>query len=43
MGGKRFAVVNMQTTEFIVVLFVNYCIIFYTNIGKPTFPPPCAY
>ena len=33
----------MQNTEFILVLlFINYCIIFHTNDCKPTCAPPCA-
>ena len=27
----------------IVLLFVNYCIIFHTNNCKPTFVPPCIF
>ena len=33
---------GMQNTEFILVLlFINYYIIFHTNTYKPTFATPC--
>ena len=34
---------STQNTEFILVLlFINYCIIFHANNSKPTFSPPCS-
>ena len=41
-GKSRFTVVSMWHTEFfLVLLFINYCIIFHRNNCKPTFAPPC--
>ena len=41
MGKSRFTVVSTWNTEFILVLlFINYCIIFHMNDCKPTFAPP---
>ena len=43
-GKRRFIVVSMQTTEFILVLlFINYCIIFHTKNCKPPLAPPCVW
>ena len=37
-GKRRFTVVNVRNTQFILVLlFNNYCIIFHMNNCKPTF------
>ena len=40
---SRFILVSVQNTEFLLVLllFINYCIIFHMNNYKPTFVPPC--
>ena len=35
---NRFIVVCIQNTEFILALFINYCIIFHMNNCKPTSP-----
>ena len=40
-GKRRFTTLNIRNTEFILLLFINYCIIFHINSGKPTFAPPC--
>ena len=40
-GKSRFTVLSTQNTEFILVLFINYRIIFHMNNCKPTFAPPC--
>ena len=43
-GGEK-AGLHLQAceTQFILVLFINYCIIFHTNNCKPTLAPPCIY
>ena len=41
-GKSRFTVVSTQNMQFILVLlFINYFIIFHTNNYKPTFASPC--
>ena len=41
-GKSRFIVVSMQNTDFILILLlVNYYIIFCENNCKSTFAPPC--
>ena len=40
-GKSRFIVVSMQNEEFVLLLlFINYCIIFHRNNCKPTFAHP---
>ena len=40
--GKVGLQLEVYETEFILVLLhINYCIIFHTNNCKPTFAPPC--
>ena len=42
LGKYRFTVLSTQNTEFILVLLcINYCIIFRMNICKATFASPC--
>ena len=38
-GKSRFTVIS--ETEFILLLFINYCIVFYMNSCKPIFATPC--
>ena len=40
-GKSRFAVV-CETQFILILLFINYCIIFHRNNCKPTFVPPCV-
>ena len=41
-GKSTFTIVSTWNTGFILVLFINYCIIFHINNYKPTFAPPCT-
>ena len=42
VGANTVTVVSVRNAEFIlVVLCVNYCIIFRTNSCEPSFGPPC--
>ena len=39
-GKSRFIVVSTQNSEFILVLFINYCVISHANSCEPTFANP---
>ena len=41
-GKSKFTLVSMQK-QFMLVLFINYCIIFHMNNYKPPFAPPSVF
>ena len=43
-GKSRFTIMRIQSTElFLVLLFINYCIILHTNNCKPILPTPVIW
>ena len=42
VGKRKFTIVSVQKQFILLLIVINYCIIFHRNNCKPPFAPPCV-